>query len=80
VIRPTALSRGFRLGAVTFLALALPVGLALALAFPGGLSSPHFIAFHTAFTVLLGVLVTPMVALAAMTDMVEVPEIAAATV
>lgn len=80
VIRPTALSRGFRLGAVIFLALAVPVGLALALAFPSGLSSDHFIAFHTAFTVLLGVLVTPMVALAAMTDTVEVPEAAAATV
>jgi hypothetical protein len=80
VIRPTSLSRGFRLGAATFIGLALPIGIALALAFPDGLSSQHFIAFHTVFTVALGVVVTPMVALAAMTDAVEVPEIVAATV
>lgn len=80
VIRPRVLSRGFRLGAATFLALALPVGIILALAFPSGLSSDHFIAFHTAFTVLLGVFVTPMVALAAMTDTVDAPELVAATV
>jgi hypothetical protein len=80
VIRPTALSRGFRLGAATFLGLAIPVGAMLALAFPDGLSSSHFIAFHTVFTVALGVIVTPVVALAAMTDAVEAPEIAVATV
>jgi hypothetical protein len=80
VIRPTVLSRGFRLGAVTFLGLALPIGCVLALAFPHGLTSSHFIAFHTLFTVVLGAIVTPMVALAAMTDTVEAPEVVAATV
>lgn len=68
VIRPGLLARGLRLGAVTFLALAVPVGIALALAFPHGLSSDQFVIFHVAFTVALGAVVTPLVALAAMTD------------
>lgn len=80
VIRPTVVSRGFRLGAVTFLGLALPVGIVLALVFPHGLSSGNFVAFHVVFTVVLGAIVTPIVALAAMTDTANAPDLVAATV
>lgn len=65
---PAGLRRGLAFGAITFVIVAPPVALVLVLIDPGTLSCPHFIAFKVAFAIALGAIVTPIIALCAMTD------------
>jgi hypothetical protein len=69
---PAGLRRGLAFGAIAFVVLAPPVAAILALVEIGTISCGHFIALKAAFAIALGVLVTPIIALCAMTD--EVPE------
>jgi hypothetical protein len=52
----------------TFVVLAPPLVLATALAATHGMSHGAFVTYHVVLTVLLGALVTPVIALAAMTE------------
>ncbi|MGH2981619.1 MAG: hypothetical protein ACRDKV_06220 [Solirubrobacterales bacterium] len=60
--------RGLAFAAVAFAVLALPVALALAAIDLGTLTKGEFVIFKAAFAILLGALITPLIALAAMTD------------
>jgi hypothetical protein len=60
--------RGLAFGAIAFGALALPVTLALVAIDLDDLSRGEFVAFKVAFAIGLGALVTPVIALCAMTD------------
>lgn len=65
------LRRGAALGAAAVVGLAPPLLLALAALGPADLSRTGFVVCQTAFAVLLGALVTPIVALRAMADPVS---------
>jgi hypothetical protein len=65
---PGALRRGLRFAAVTFGAFAIPLTIAMELTARSGLSHDSYVGFHVALTVILGAIVTPFIALAAMTD------------
>lgn len=60
--------RGLGFGALAFVVLALPVSLALIAIDLGDLSKGDFVIFKASFAILLGALITPLIALAAMTD------------
>jgi hypothetical protein len=64
----TRLRRGAYFGAICMLALAPPAVLVLALRDPGDVSVGDFVLFKAIFGVVLGAIVTPPIALAAMTD------------
>ncbi len=61
-------SRGLRFAAVTFAILAPPLVLATALAATHGMSHGAFVTYHVVLAVALGALVTPLIALTAMTQ------------
>jgi hypothetical protein len=65
---PARLRRGIAFGGVVFIALAPPVTAALAVIDLGSLTTGQFVLFKTAFAIALGALVTPVIALGAMTD------------
>jgi len=65
------LVRGLSFGALAFAFYAPAVALALVVIDPGPLSQAQFVAFKTAFAVALGAIVTPQIALCAMTDRVS---------
>ena len=69
------LRRGIAFGAIVFLALAPPVTAALAVIDFGTLTEGQFVAFKTAFAIGLGAIVTPVIALCAMTDRTSRPVI-----
>lgn len=60
--------RGLRFGALAFALLALPVAGALIAVDPGSLTKAEFVSFKAGFAICLGALVTPLIALSAMTD------------
>jgi hypothetical protein len=64
----TRVRRGAYFGAITTLVLSPPAVLALVLRDPGDVSVGDFVLFKAIFGVVLGALVTPPIALAAMTD------------
>jgi hypothetical protein len=64
----TRVRRGVYFGAITTLVLAPPAVLVLVLRDPGDVSVGDFVLFKAIFGVVLGALVTPPIALAAMTD------------
>lgn len=68
---PPRLRRGVAFGAITFVVLAPPVTAILAAIDFGTLSCAHFIIFKVAFAIALGAIVTPIIALCAMTDGTE---------
>jgi len=59
--------RALRFGGMTILLAGPPLLIATAIAARHGMSHNEFVAFHVAMTVTLGILVTPVIALAAMT-------------
>lgn len=65
---PAGIRRALAFGAITFVLVAPPVALILALIDFGTISCAHFIVFKTCFAIALGALVTPVIALKAMTD------------
>jgi hypothetical protein len=65
---PGAGRRAVRFALATFAVLAPPLVLATALAATHGMSHGGFVAYHVVLTVALGALVTPVIALAAMTE------------
>lgn len=65
---PGAGKRAIRFAVASFAVLAPPVVLATALSAAHGMSHGAFVTFHVALTVVLGAIVTPMIALAAMTE------------
>lgn len=65
---PPRLRRAVAFGAISFVLVAPPVAAILALIDFGTISCGHFIAFKAAFGICLGALVTPIIALVAMTD------------
>ncbi len=67
------LLRGIGFGIVTFAVLALPVTAALIASGLDDLSRSEFILFKAAFAVLLGIAVTPLIAMRAMADRVTGP-------
>lgn len=71
VLPATRFRRGVALGALALLALAPLLALALLLLDPAALSQGQFVAWQTTFTVALGAIVTPAIALAAMADTAE---------
>ena len=68
------LFRGIALGVACFGILALPVTLLLVAVDLGDLSSTGFVAYKVAFTVVLGAVVTPLVAVRAMADRLDPAE------
>lgn len=62
------LQRGLAFGALAFALLALPAALVLVAIDLGDLSRGEFVLFKAGFAILLGVLVTPLIALAAMAE------------
>ena len=63
---PSTWRRGLRFGVVTFAALA-PFDIAVVVLFGrDGLAASHFVMLQVAFAVILGAIVTPLIALAAM--------------
>jgi hypothetical protein len=60
--------RGAAFGAIIFVFVAPPVAAILALIDPGTISCAHFIVYKGIFGIVLGALVTPVIALVAMTD------------
>jgi hypothetical protein len=60
--------RAVRFAAVTFAVLAPPLVLATALAATNGMSHAAFVTYHVTLAVVLGALVTPVIALAAMAE------------
>jgi hypothetical protein len=64
----TRLRRGARFGLVTLAALAIPVTLLLLALAPDPMSRGSFVAYKVGFTVALGAVVTPVIALRAMRD------------
>ena len=64
----TRVRRGAYFGAITALVLSPPAVLILALRDPGDVSVGDFVLFKAIFGVVLGAIVTPLIALAAMTD------------
>ncbi len=63
--------RGLGFGVLAFVALALPVTLALVALDLDTLTKGEFVTFKVAFAIALGALVTPVIALCAMTDDVD---------
>jgi hypothetical protein len=74
VMVPRPLARAARLGAATFVVLAVPVGLAIRFALPNGLAGHNFAIFHVLYTTALGAIITPLIAYAAMLD--PIPDVA----
>jgi hypothetical protein len=68
---PPRLRRAVAYGAIAFVLLAAPVAAVLALVDFGTLTCGQFIAFKVAFAIVLGALVTPLIAIVAMTDDVD---------
>jgi hypothetical protein len=64
----TRVRRGAYFGLITMLVLSPPAVLALVIRDPGDVSVSDFVIFKAIFGVVLGFLVTPAIALAAMTD------------
>ena len=64
----TRVRRGAYFGLITMLVLSPPAVLALVIRDPGDVSVSDFVIFKAIFGVVLGALVTPPIALAAMTD------------
>jgi hypothetical protein len=64
----TRVRRGAYFGLITMLVLSPPAVLALVLRDPGDVSVGDFVLFKAIFGIVLGALVTPPIALAAMTD------------
>jgi hypothetical protein len=60
--------RAVRMAAITFVAIGPPIVVVLLLATRSGMTQSDFVIYHVALTVVLGVIVTPIVALLAMTD------------
>lgn len=60
--------RARRLAAITFVAIGPPMVLILLLVARSGMTHTGFVIYHVALTVVLGAIVTPVVALLAMTD------------
>jgi hypothetical protein len=78
---PSTGKRALRFGLTTILLAGPPLVIATAIAARHGMSHNEFVTFHVAMTVTLGLLVTPLIALAAMTvapsaAVVPVPEVA----
>jgi hypothetical protein len=73
---PTRLRRGVYFGAICIAVLALPGVLILILIDPGDISVGHFVLYKAIFGVLLGAVVTPPIALVAMTDRQEQEKVA----
>jgi len=65
---PTRVRRGAYFGLITMLVLSGPAVLALVIRDPGDVSVSDFVIFKAIFGVVLGLIVTPPIALAAMTD------------
>jgi hypothetical protein len=63
--------RGLGFGVIAFITLALPVTLALVVLDFGTLTRGEFVTFKVAFAIALGAIVTPVIALCAMTDGVD---------
>jgi hypothetical protein len=63
--------RGLGFGIFAFIALALPVTVALVALDLGTLTKGEFVTFKVAFAIALGAIVTPVIALCAMTDRPE---------
>jgi hypothetical protein len=64
----TRVRRGAYFGLITMLVLSAPAVIALVIRDPGDVSVGDFVLFKAIFGVILGALVTPPIALAAMTD------------
>jgi hypothetical protein len=60
--------RAVRMAAITFIAIGPPIVLGLLFVTRSGMTRMDFVVYHVALTVVLGVIVTPIVALLAMTD------------
>jgi hypothetical protein len=60
--------RAIRFAVTTFVLLAVPAVDLLEVSARGGLTATQFAAYHVTFAVLLGLIVTPLVMLTAMTD------------
>jgi hypothetical protein len=65
---PPGLRRDIAFGGIAFSVLALPVSVVLAAIDFGTLSCGQFVAFKVAFAIVLGALVTPLIAICAMAD------------
>ncbi len=68
------LPRAIAFGAITFVLLAPPVALALVLTDFDDLSRGEFVVYKVVFAVVLGALVTPVIALRAMADRIQPSE------
>ena len=64
----TRVRRGAYFGLITMLVLSAPAVIALIIRDPGDVSVGDFVIFKAIFGIVLGALVTPPIALAAMTD------------
>src|SRR5581483_6164793 len=60
--------RAVRMAVITFVAIGPPIVLGLLFVTRSGMTHMDFVIYHVALTVVLGVIVTPVVALLAMTD------------
>jgi hypothetical protein len=70
-VPPTRLRRAVFFGAICIAVFAPPAVLALVLIDPGDISVGHFVLYKAIFGVVLGAIVTPPIALTAMTDRPE---------
>jgi hypothetical protein len=73
---PTRLRRGVYFGALTVAVLALPAVLVIVIIDPGDISVGTFVLYKAIFGVVLGAIVTPPIALTAMTDRIPQDEVA----
>jgi hypothetical protein len=73
---PTRIRRGAYFGALCVAVLALPAVIVLAIVDPGDITVGHFVLYKAIFGVVLGAIVTPPIALTALTDRIPQEKVA----